>query len=70
MISISKIAVIGGTGKSGQYLTRELIRQEIPFRILLRNPQRLISRARWQPSCRAMPEMAMLYCGCYKVAMP
>lgn len=40
MISISKIAVIGGTGKSGQYLSRELIRQEIPFRILLRNPQR------------------------------
>lgn len=40
MIFIPKIAVIGGTGKSGQYLTRELIRQEIPFRILLRNPQR------------------------------
>lgn len=41
MIFIPKIAVIGGTGKSGQYLTRELIRQGIPFRILLRNPQRV-----------------------------
>jgi putative NADH-flavin reductase len=39
MIFIPKIAVIGGTGKSGQHLSRELIRQEIPFRILLRNPQ-------------------------------
>ncbi|MGE9310024.1 NAD(P)-dependent oxidoreductase [Niabella sp. CJ426] len=39
MIFIPKIAVIGGTGKSGQYLSQELIRQEIPFRILLRNPQ-------------------------------
>ena len=39
MVSIPKIAVLGGTGKSGQYLSRELIRQKIPFRILLRNPQ-------------------------------
>ena len=32
-----KIAVIGGTGKSGSFLVRELIQQNIPFRILLRN---------------------------------
>lgn len=37
---IATIAVIGGTGKSGQYLSHELIRQQIPFRILLRNPHR------------------------------
>lgn len=40
MASFPKIAVIGGTGKSGQFLTRELIRQQIPFRILLRHPER------------------------------
>jgi putative NADH-flavin reductase len=33
-----KIAVIGGTGKSGKFLVSELIRQQIPFKILLRNP--------------------------------
>lgn len=31
------IAVIGGTGKSGSFVVRELIQQNIPFRILLRN---------------------------------
>ena len=31
------IAVIGGTGKSGRFVVRELIRQNIPFRILLRS---------------------------------
>jgi uncharacterized protein YbjT (DUF2867 family) len=33
-----KVAIIGGTGKSGNFLVRELIQQKIPFRILLRNP--------------------------------
>ncbi len=37
----SKIAIIGGTGKSGKYLVRELIRQEINFKILVRNPQKI-----------------------------
>ncbi|HET6252959.1 MAG TPA: NAD(P)H-binding protein [Puia sp.] len=32
------VAVIGGTGKSGQFVVRELINKNIPFRILLRNP--------------------------------
>ncbi|HEV3325550.1 MAG TPA: NAD(P)H-binding protein [Puia sp.] len=32
-----KIAVIGGTGKSGSFIVRELIQQHISFRILLRN---------------------------------
>ena len=32
------IAVIGGAGKSGQFLVRELIQQNIPFRLLLRSP--------------------------------
>jgi len=31
------IAVIGGTGKSGKFLVRQLIQQNIPFRMLVRN---------------------------------
>lgn len=38
MLSNTTIAVIGGTGKSGKFVVRELIQQNIPFRILLRNP--------------------------------
>ncbi len=37
----SKIAIIGGTGKSGKYLVRELKRQGINFKILVRNPQKI-----------------------------
>jgi putative NADH-flavin reductase len=35
---IKKIAVIGGTGKSGKYLVKQLLKQHIPFKILVRNP--------------------------------
>ena len=38
MLSNTTIAVIGGTGKSGQFLVRELIQQNVPFRLLVRNP--------------------------------
>ena len=31
------IAVIGGNGKSGKFVVRELINRNIPFRLLLRN---------------------------------
>ena len=31
-----KIAVIGGTGKSGKYLVKELLRRNIPIKLLLR----------------------------------
>lgn len=34
-----KIAVIGGTGKSGKYLVKQLISQGFHFKILLRNPE-------------------------------
>lgn len=37
----NKIAVIGGTGKSGLFLTRELLKQNFPIKMLLRNPSRL-----------------------------
>lgn len=35
---IKKVAVIGGTGKSGKYLVKQLLKQGIPFKILVRNP--------------------------------
>ncbi|WP_308130894.1 NAD(P)H-binding protein [uncultured Flavobacterium sp.] len=34
-----KIAVIGGTGKSGKYLVRALINQGFTFKLLVRNPK-------------------------------
>jgi putative NADH-flavin reductase len=34
-----KIAVIGGTGKSGKYLVKQLINQGFHFKILLRKPE-------------------------------
>lgn len=37
MPSNAMIAVIGGAGKSGRFLVRELIDKNIPFRLLLRN---------------------------------
>lgn len=38
MIQKIKIAVIGGTGKSGKYLVNQLINQGFQLKILLRNP--------------------------------
>ncbi|QNF33094.1 NAD(P)H-binding protein [Adhaeribacter swui] len=37
---IKKIAVIGGTGKSGTYLVQELVDQGIPIKVLIRNRER------------------------------
>jgi putative NADH-flavin reductase len=34
-----KIAVIGGTGKAGNYLVKELLRQGFRLKLLLRNPE-------------------------------
>ncbi|MHA4811556.1 NAD(P)-dependent oxidoreductase [Flavitalea flava] len=38
MEKITKVAVIGGTGKSGKYLVKQLIHRQIPIKILVRNP--------------------------------
>lgn len=35
-----KIAVIGGTGKSGTYLVRRLLELEMPIKLLVRNPEK------------------------------
>jgi putative NADH-flavin reductase len=37
----NKIAVIGGTGKSGKYLVKELINKRFRIKLLLRNPEKL-----------------------------
>jgi putative NADH-flavin reductase len=39
MKEIIKVAVIGGTGKSGKYLVKQLISQGFHFKILLRTPE-------------------------------
>jgi putative NADH-flavin reductase len=39
MKSISKIAILGGTGKSGKYLVQHLLSQGHRLKLLLRNPQ-------------------------------
>ncbi|HXB10979.1 MAG TPA: NAD(P)H-binding protein [Bacteroidia bacterium] len=36
-----KIAIIGGTGKSGKYLVKELINQSFQIKLLLRDPKKL-----------------------------
>lgn len=36
MNTFNKIAVIGGTGKSGKYLVQELLKRRIPIKLLLR----------------------------------
>ncbi len=38
MEQIKKIAIIGGTGKSGKYLVEQLLKQRYHFKLLLRNP--------------------------------
>jgi putative NADH-flavin reductase len=38
----TKVAVIGGTGKSGQYLVKQLISRGIPFKMLLRHPEQFL----------------------------
>ncbi|EAZ81343.1 NAD(P)-dependent oxidoreductase [Algoriphagus machipongonensis] len=40
MKKFNKIAVIGGTGKSGSYLVKELLNQEYQVKLLLRNPEK------------------------------
>ncbi|MEQ9441219.1 MAG: SDR family oxidoreductase [Cyclobacteriaceae bacterium] len=40
MEQIKKIAVIGGTGKSGKYLVKQLLDQGFHIKMLVRNPER------------------------------
>lgn len=47
MKNTSKIAVIGGTGKSGKYLVQQLINQDYHFKILVRNPENFTFKSRF-----------------------
>lgn len=40
MKELHKIAVIGGTGKSGNYLVRHLLKQHYSIKILVRDPSK------------------------------
>ena len=41
MKQYSKLAILGGTGKSGRYLVRQLLDQGFSLKLLLRNPENL-----------------------------
>jgi uncharacterized protein YbjT (DUF2867 family) len=41
MQSNIKVAIIGGTGKAGNYLVKQLLAQNIPVKFLHRNPEGL-----------------------------
>jgi len=40
MQNTSKVAVIGGTGKSGKYLVQHILSKGLPIKMLLRDPER------------------------------
>ncbi|PSR57371.1 epimerase [Adhaeribacter arboris] len=40
MKSKIKTALLGGTGKAGKYLVEQLLKQSLPFKILVRNPEK------------------------------
>ena len=41
MEQLNKIAIIGGTGKAGKILVKELVNQGFKIKVLLRNPEKL-----------------------------
>lgn len=43
MEQTKKVAVIGGTGKSGKYLVKQLLDQDFQIKVLVRNPERLLN---------------------------
>lgn len=66
-----KIAIIGGTGKSGKYLVKQLINEGISFKILLRDPQKFkikSSLAEVVPGdVKDYASIQSLIAGCYAV---
>ena len=41
MVKYNKIAIVGGTGKAGKYLVRQLVNQGFNIKVLLRNPNKM-----------------------------
>jgi len=68
---ISKVAVIGGTGKSGKYLVKQLISQGFSFKILLRNPEKFPINSPLvevvKGDARDYNSVRSLICGCQAV---
>ncbi len=64
MKKIIKIAVIGGTGKSGRYLVKELVAQGYNLKLLLRNPENLQISS---PSIEVVKGDARDYSSVYKL---
>lgn len=66
-----KVAVIGGTGKSGKYLVQQLISQGFPFKMLLRDPAKCTIKSPLiegiQGDARDYKTVCSLFDGCQAV---
>jgi nucleoside-diphosphate-sugar epimerase len=71
MKHISKIAVIGGTGKSGKYLVKLLLSQGFHLKLLLRNPETFQIKSPLievvQGDARAYESVQLLAEGCQSI---
>ncbi|HEV8515501.1 MAG TPA: NAD(P)H-binding protein [Cyclobacteriaceae bacterium] len=71
MKHISKIAVIGGTGKSGKYLVKLLLDQGFHLKLLLRNPENFQIKSPLievvQGDARIYESVQLLVAGCQAV---
>ena len=66
-----KIAILGGTGKSGRYLVKQLLNQRFHLKLLLRNPENLQVKSPLievvQGDARAYGSIELLLDGCQAV---
>jgi putative NADH-flavin reductase len=53
-----RIAVIGGTGKAGKFLVKELVKQEVSIKVLARNPENILGQ---NPLIEVIPGNALDY---------
>jgi putative NADH-flavin reductase len=64
----NKIAVIGGTGKSGKYLVKQLLEQGYEIKLLLRNPRNFQLKSPLieviEGNARNYPDVRLLLDGC------
>jgi putative NADH-flavin reductase len=66
-----KIAILGGTGKSGRYLVKQLLNQDFHLKLLLRNPENLQVKSPLievvQGDARTYESIELLLDGCQAV---